>query len=117
MTQSDHPELESALREALRPVEPRAGFETRVMHALDASRRQRYRPPLWGFASAAAAIFALVAVGALSYREHAQALRAEQTRAQVLEALRITNDKLDTAFRLLADETRNDRDGDDRQFN
>lgn len=123
MTDSGKPDLERALRQALRPIEPRAGFEARVMQALDASRRPRYRP-LWTFAPAAAAAFVLVAAGALSYREHVQALRAEQTRAQVLVALRIANDKLDTAFRLVDDETRSgialpplDRAGDVRQFN
>lgn len=100
------PDFERALRQALRPIEPRAGFEARVMHALDASQRPRYRP-VWTLASAAAAVFAL-AVGALSYRQHLQAVRAEQTRAQVLEALRITNDKLQTAFRLVADQTGSD---------
>lgn len=98
--QSDH---ECALRQALRSVEPCPGFDARVLHALEASQRPRYRPS-WAFASAAAAVFALVAVGALSYREHVQAVRAEQTRAQVLEALRIANDKLDTALRLVADQ-------------
>jgi hypothetical protein len=104
MTDPGHPDLERALRQALRPLEPRAGFEERVMLALDASRRPRFRP-LWPLASAAAAVLALIAAGALSYREHVQALRAAQTRVQVLEALRITSEKLDKAFRLVADET------------
>jgi len=117
MTQSERPELEHALREALRAVEPPAGFDTTVMHALDAAPGPRYRPPVWAFASAAAAACALLALGTFSYREHVLALRAERTRAQVIEALRIANDKLDTALRLVADETRTDGSGGDRQFN
>jgi len=124
MTDPGQPDLERALRQALRPVEPRIGFETRLMHVLDAPRRPRHLPR-WAFASAAAAVFALVAVGTLSYREHVEALRAEQTRAQVLVALRITNDKMDTAFRLVADESgsghsspeRDDPSRGDLQFN
>ena len=124
MTHPEQSELERALRQALRPIEPRAGFETRLMHALDASHRPRYRP-VWGFASAAAAVFVLIAAGAFSYREHVQTMRAEQTRAQVLVALRIANDKLGTAFRLISDEpgaagsvpARDGQPAGDRQFN
>jgi len=61
-----------------------------------------------------AAVVALAAAGGLAYREHVQALRAEQTRAEVAEAMRIANDKLDTAFRLVAEETRSES---DRQLN
>ncbi|MGH8218598.1 MAG: hypothetical protein ACREUT_08545 [Steroidobacteraceae bacterium] len=128
MTDPREAELERALRQALRPAEPRAGFEERVMRALDAPRRPaaaachpergarsiaplaayigRLSPtrPLWALASAIAAVL-LVGVGAFSYREHVQAARAAQTRVQVLEALRIANEKLGTAFRLVAEET------------
>lgn len=125
MTDPERSDLERALRQALRPVEPRAGFEARLMHALDASPPPQYRRPWWSFAYAAAAAFALAAVGGLSYREHVETLRAEQTRAQVLEALRIANDKLGTAFRLISDEPGADGSlperggpaGPDRQFN
>lgn len=129
MTQSEQSDLERALRQALHRVEPRPGFEARVLHALDESRRPRsprlpYRP-WWALASAAAAVFVLIAVGAVSYRTHVEAVRAEQTRTQVLEALRIANDKLDTAFRLVADQpgsdgsfpARDDRSGIDHRFN
>lgn len=148
MTAPKQVDLERALRQALRPIEPRAGFEERVMRDLDASHdvatgahrleprthwlaplaeyvgRLLQRPPLWALSSATA-LLALVAAGGLAYREHVQAVRAEETRGQVLEALRIANEKLDTAFRLVAEETgssgsaaradgRSDR---DRQFN
>ena len=129
MTDSKQVDLERALRQALRPIEPRAGFEERVLRGLDASRepatgahrlepppywaalreyvgrRLRHRP-LWVLPAAATAVVALVVAGGLSYREHVQAQRAEETRGQVLLALRIANEKLDTAFRLVAEETR-----------
>jgi len=128
MTDPKPADLERALRKALRPVEPRAGFEERVMRALDASgpaatalgRREplarriarlaesvgRAMPqrPAWALGTAAAVLLALLAAGGLSYREHVRMRRAEETRGQVLEALRIANDKLDAAFRLLAEE-------------
>jgi negative regulator of sigma E activity len=148
MTEPKQVDLERALRQAVRPVEPRAGFEERVMRALEAShepatgtrrleprahwiarlaeylgRPWRHRP--LGALASATAVVALVAAGGLSYREHVQALRAKETRGEVLQALRIANEKLDTAFRLVAEETgshgsappsdeQSDR---DRQFN
>ncbi len=80
--------------------------------------------PFWASLSATA-VAALFVAGGLSYREHVRAVRAEQTRGQMAQALRIANEKLDTAFRLVAEETgsrgsaaatdgRSDR---DRQFN
>lgn len=136
MTDPRPEDLERALRQALRPVEPPAGFDARVMQATDASRsvrehrleprvrwlaalvdylrRPARREPRWALASVSAAVVALAAAGGLAYREHVQALRAEQTRAEVAEAMRIANDKLDTAFRLVAEETRSES---DRQLN
>lgn len=128
MTDPRQAELERTLRQALRPVDPNAGFEERVMRALDAPRRPpaavrgaewRMRliapltayigrlpqtRPVWVLASAFAAVL-LVGAGAFSYHEHAQAVRAAETRMQVLEALRIANEKLDTAFQLIAADT------------
>lgn len=124
MSDREQPDLERALRHALRPLEPRAGLETRVMHAVDSARRPQYRAPRWALAWAAAATFVLLAAGSFSYREHVHAVRAEQTRAQVAEALRIANDKLETAFRLVGEVTgpstlpaRDDRASADWQFN
>ena len=148
MTDPKQVDLERALRQALRPIEPPAGFEERVMRDLDAAHRPTkgahrrlplahwiapltesvgrllWHPPLAALASAIA-VLVLAAAGGLSYREHVQAVRAEETRGQVLQAVRIANEKLDTAFRLVAEETRSggsapapdERSGRDQQFN
>jgi hypothetical protein len=105
-------DLEDRLRGALRPVDPGDGFAHRVMARVveDSSRSSRSRPPLrsqprfrW---LAAAAGLACVAVGVLAL--HAlQARRTQQgleARAQLIEALRVTGEKLDLAYRAVNDE-------------
>lgn len=118
-------ELEHALRDALRPVAPPADFEKRVMSAIEAASRKEthYRcdengqgvyaprsPRLrWVLASvAAAAATVVITMGIRSHREPVRGARANQVSGQVLLALRITNDQLASAFKLVDDELSTD---------
>lgn len=95
--------MEDALREALRRREPPAGFTERVMAkalepAVARSRAWGFlhvfssRRWSWGFAVAAACILMLVGV------EHrrAERARAEAARHQVITALRVTSEALES---------------------
>ncbi len=100
-------DLESQLRAALRPVAPKDGFEQRLLARLEAGRRPAPRRPprvlgraraAWLSAGLAAALLAAVGIGhrVQQNRERAAGLEA---RREVLEALRVTNQKLDLAYR------------------
>ncbi len=114
-------DLESKLRHALRPVAPREDFVrelmTRVAAARDpSSRRGRFgaRGPQfawWGSVSLAASL--LIAVGVHSHQQ-AQRERAlgMQARQQVIEALRVTSQKLDLAYRAVRTQASGAADGD-----
>ncbi len=119
-------ELEQRLREAMRPVEPPAGFAERAMSALQRARahetgapasnrrsplgaERRFLPrPLrtWWAAAAAASFVALVVGTGLWTQQYAQQLRAREARAQVLEALRITSRTLNAALHLTVEPSR-----------
>jgi hypothetical protein len=91
-------DLEQQLREALRPVDPEEGFEQRVMARVAQERsRARTKVTRWvSVALAASAVFVAV-LGA-----HEWQVRREQegleARKQLLEALRVTGEKLDVAY-------------------
>jgi negative regulator of sigma E activity len=91
-------DFEQQLHEALRPVDPEEGFEQRVMARI-AQERQRSRTKITRWVSvalAASVVFAAV-LGA-----HEWQLRREQegleARKQLIEALRLTGEKLDVAY-------------------
>lgn len=91
-------DFEQQLREALRPVDPEEGFEQRVMARI-AQERSRTRTTVTRWVSvalAASVVFAAV-LGA-----HEWQLRREQegleARKQLIEALRLTGEKLDVAY-------------------
>jgi hypothetical protein len=87
--------LESELGQALRHVDPPAGFADRVLQraANGAVRESIGVRPLFGWATAAALV--IVVSGGLWYRaeEHRRA-EGEEARRQVLLSLQITGSKL-----------------------
>jgi hypothetical protein len=91
-------DFENQLRDALRPVEPEEGFEQRVMAriASEGSRR-RTKVTRWVSVALAASVAFAAIVGT-----HQWQVRREQegleARRQLLEALRVTGEKLDLAY-------------------
>jgi negative regulator of sigma E activity len=91
-------DFEQQLREALRPVDPEEGFDRRVMARIAQERsRARTKVTRWvSVALAASVVFAAI-LGA-----HEWQLRREQegleARKQLIEALRLTGEKLDVAY-------------------
>jgi hypothetical protein len=90
-------DLENQLRAALRPVEPSAGFAARVMARVEAEQRRQARRRWRIPASLAASI--LLGLG-LYLRVHQQRETAAglEARRQVIEALHLTDEKLDLAY-------------------
>ena len=102
MTDQD---LEKRLRDSLRPVEPPPGFANRVLARIEGGQSgspQRWRPAHWRFtrwvpvALAASVLVAVIVVH--EYRKREQGLQARQ---QLIEALRVTGEKLDLAYRVV----------------
>src|SRR6185436_1515840 len=95
-------ELEDRLRKALRPVDPEDGFAERVMSRIDsapAPARRRWLPPRfrgWPAALAASLLLGVVLIYAWQADRERRGLEA---RRQLLEALHITGEKLDVAYR------------------
>jgi hypothetical protein len=91
-------DFEQQLREALQPVDPEEGFEQRMMARVAQERsRTRTKVTRWvSVALAASVVFAAI-LGA-----HQWQLRREQegleARKQLIEALRLTGEKLDVAY-------------------
>ncbi len=95
-------DLDSKLRAALRPVEPDAGFADRVLARLErgetgAADRTSPRRRAWLSGALAASLVALLVGGHFwqLQRERDAGLEARQ---QLLEALRVTSEKLDIAY-------------------
>ena len=95
-------ELESKLRRALRPVDPGEDFTARVIARVSTEPRHlraRPRHVVWiPLGLAASAILVVVGIYGWNQRQKETGLAA---RAQVLEALRVTSEKLDLAYRLI----------------
>ena len=100
-------ELENKLHRALHPVDPGEVFTARVMAQISARatdnpfevRARRPRRAVW-IATALAASLTIVVVGVYQ-RQQQQRQAGLAARAQVLEALRVTSQKLDLAYRLV----------------
>lgn len=106
--------LETKLRDALRPVEPSEGFSDRVLARLaegaaprpDEVQRDRrtggaaYRPVYrWLSIALAASVVAAVLIGQRwQVQTEEEGLKA---RRQLIEALRVTSDKLDLAYQVV----------------
>ena len=82
MTLPDHFDLENELRQALRRVDPAKDFS--------AVRYARRRGPVYGWLAVAAALVLTIAVPAYRARQQAR----EQAHAQLIQALRITQEKI-----------------------
>ena len=91
-------DFEQQLREALQPVEPDEGFDQRVMARIAGEpARARTKVTRWvSLALAASAAFAaIIGTNEWQQRREQQGLEA---REQLLEALRLTGEKLDLAY-------------------
>jgi acyl carrier protein phosphodiesterase len=98
-------DLESELREALRPVAPSADFTRRLIAQMEAKSAAAAAPPrarplarqLWWVSGLAASL-----VIALGVQQHLRAQRelanGLEARRQVLQALHMTSQKLDLAY-------------------
>lgn len=88
-------DLDAELREALRPVDPSEDFTGRVMARLAAGEPRSLRAR-W---QVAAALAAAVLLGTGVYVQHQrQNFAGLEARRQVIEALRLTDEKLDLAY-------------------
>ena len=107
--------IDNELRKALRPVDPSEGFAERVMTRIDSSRAQPQRRREWlrrvPVALAASAVLSTVAIYVWHVEREREGLEA---RRQLIEALHITGEKLDLAYRGVNDRSppaRNDNTG------
>jgi hypothetical protein len=106
-------ELEEQLRRTLRPVDPGEDFTARVLAQISPKPRnvhRRWRRAAWIPAALAASVL-LVVAGVYEWQQR-QKEAGLAARAQVLEALRVTSEKLDLAYRLINTSSRpaSDRD-------
>jgi hypothetical protein len=103
-------DLDTSLREALRPVDPGTELTRKVLAAVE---QDAQRPPSglrfpgrhsrWRWASVAltvALVVGLVTVHRAQVRHREQGLEARQ---QLIQALRVTSEKLDLAYRVVND--------------
>ena len=91
-------DFEQQLHEALRPVNPEEGFEQRVLARIVQERSStRRKVTRWASVALAASVVFAAVLGT-----HEWQLRREQegleARKQLLEALRLTGEKLDVAY-------------------
>jgi hypothetical protein len=104
-------DLEDLLRSGLRPVDPGEAFTRQVLARAERERHQEHdlqrtahgaalpRPRLLRWASAALAASAVVAVVIFhQVQERRERMEGLAAREQLLEALRVTSEKLDLAY-------------------
>ncbi|MEJ1963730.1 MAG: hypothetical protein WDO56_20095 [Gammaproteobacteria bacterium] len=94
-------EMEDKLRRALRAVDPDEGFADRVMARVRTqpagpTRWQQIRLRSFGVALAASAVLGVVLI--LTWQDQRER-RGLEARQQLIEALRVTGEKLDIAYR------------------
>jgi negative regulator of sigma E activity len=97
-------DFEKQLRDALRPVDPEDGFANRVMARIEMAKSRRRRwvstPSRWFPVALAASV--VLAVAVLLHQRHLREERAGlEARQQLIEALRISGEKLDLAYRVV----------------
>jgi negative regulator of sigma E activity len=91
-------DFEQQLRDALRPVDPEEGFDQRVMARIANEPARARTKARWVVPLAIAASLAFVAVlGTYQWQERREQQGLE-ARRQLLEALRLTGEKLDVAY-------------------
>lgn len=95
-------ELERRLRAALRPVNPREGFAAGVLARVAAEPARRPRAPAvasWlAFGLAASVVLAVLLAHEWQVRRIEQ---GREARRQLIEALRVTDEKLNLAYRVV----------------
>jgi hypothetical protein len=101
-------DLEARLRNVLRPVAPSEEFSARLQERMAAAARPpRSAAALWVGVALAASL--LLAVGIVHRASEAQErLAGRAARQQVLDALRVTNQKVDLAYLTVASESRDE---------
>ena len=95
-------DLHDQLREALRPVEPRDGFAERVMSRIEstpAAQSWRWLPQRLRGLPVALAASVVLGVALVYAWQVDRERRGLEARRQLLEALHITGEKLDVAYR------------------
>jgi hypothetical protein len=103
-------ELDDRLRDALRPVDPGEKFTQSVLSRVTRQSLQPQRRPL-AFRWAAAAGVAAVALGALAMHQWQLRRQGLEARRQLIEALQVTGEKLDLAYRAVNDAARDEDSG------
>ena len=93
-------DLEQQLRHALRREDPQPGFTQRVMARIEGekTRRRPWRSTWLPAALAASTILGAIVVHAWQERHDRQGAEARQ---QLIDALRVTGEKLDLAYRVV----------------
>ncbi|HUN26308.1 MAG TPA: hypothetical protein VMU67_08375 [Steroidobacteraceae bacterium] len=118
MNERDTSELETRLRQALRPVEPPPGLESRVAAAIaraggtaGPAAQMRARWPVTGLAASVAA--GMVVAGGLAWSVHrADVDRAQRAGEQIRTALSLASAQLTSALALASSLSASDADGD-----
>jgi hypothetical protein len=96
-------DLDSQLRAALRPVAPPTDLRDRVLAGLPSNRLRPRRMGLWWGTGVAASL--LLALGVYSHVQSARETAAGlEARREVLQALRVTHQKLDLAYQSVKDQ-------------
>ena len=90
-------DLDAELRAALRPVSPSEGFTDRVMARLSAGRTRNLRAR-WRIPAGLAAALLLGTGIYVRVQLQRQNLVGVEARRQVIQALRLTDEKLDLAY-------------------
>jgi hypothetical protein len=105
-------DFEQQLRDALRPIDPEEGFERRVMaRVAGESAGRRAKVTRWAASLALAASVAFAAIlGAHQWQERREQ-QGQEARRQLLEALRLTGEKLDLAYQAVNRESPREDDG------
>jgi hypothetical protein len=101
-------DLEKQLRSALRSVDPREGFAQRVVSRIEsasAPRRMAKFPQLFA-ALAASVVLSIVVVHEWQAARREKGLEA---RRQLIEALRMTGEKLDLAYHIVNGEPQREK--------
>ena len=86
--------LEKELKNALQRKRPPAGFAGRVMQRINGVEERR---PRLSYRAIAATLLLTAVLGAWSARTLAERREGERAREELLQALRITSEKLQTA--------------------
>lgn len=96
--------LEQELRRALAAQDPGDLFTQRVLANLPEQRASPARRARWAWVSAAVA--ASIIGATLLHQQYEERREGELAKAQLLQALRLTSDKLDLAYRAVEQEDR-----------